>query len=40
VFDLLYLAHRRHLGSEYECVVTEVAMRNTRSLRAAPADRV
>ena len=34
VFDLLYFAHRRYLGSEYDCVVTEVAMRNTRSMRA------
>jgi len=34
VFDLLYFAHRRHLRGEYDCVVTEVAMRNTRSLRA------
>ncbi len=34
VFDLLYMAHRRCLGSEYDCVVTEVAMRNTRSMRA------
>ncbi len=34
VFDLLYFAHRRHLGSDYDCVVTEVAMRNTRSMRA------
>ena len=34
VFDLLYSAHRRYLGSEYDCVVTEVAIRNTRSMRA------
>jgi len=34
VFDLVYFAHRRHLSSAYDFVVTEVAMRNTRSLRA------
>jgi GNAT superfamily N-acetyltransferase len=34
VFDLLYQAHRRHLRGRFDCLVTEVAMRNTRSLRA------
>ena len=34
VFDLLYQAHRRHLRSRFDCVVTEVAMRNIRSMRA------
>ena len=30
----IHLAHRRHLGSEYDCVFAEVAMCKTRSLRA------
>jgi ribosomal protein S18 acetylase RimI-like enzyme len=34
VFDLLYEAHRRHLRATYDSVVTEVATRNTRSMRA------
>jgi GNAT superfamily N-acetyltransferase len=34
VFDLLYQAHRRHLRAIFDYSVTEVAMRNTRSLRA------
>jgi ribosomal protein S18 acetylase RimI-like enzyme len=34
VFDLLYQAHRRHLRAAYDCVATEVATRNTRSMRA------
>ena len=34
VFDLLYEAHRRHLGDSYDCSVTEVATRNARSMRA------
>lgn len=34
VFDALYAAHRAHLGSRYERCVTEVATRNTRSMRA------
>src|SRR5579864_8373227 len=34
VFDLLYQAHRRHLSAAYQSVVTEVATRNTRSMRA------
>jgi len=34
VFDALYRAHRDHLRSRYDLVVTEVSVRNTRSLRA------
>lgn len=34
VFDLLYAAHRRYLRPFFDCTVTEVAMRNTRSMRA------
>jgi ribosomal protein S18 acetylase RimI-like enzyme len=34
VFDLLYRTHRKHLRSAYDCSVTEVATRNTRSMRA------
>jgi len=34
VFDLLYRAHRDNLRSSYDCSVTEVATRNTRSMRA------
>jgi RimJ/RimL family protein N-acetyltransferase len=34
VFDLLYAAHRHHLRASYDCVVTEVATRNARSMRA------
>lgn len=34
VFDLLYQAHRKHLRAAYDRVVTEVATRNTRSMRA------
>jgi GNAT superfamily N-acetyltransferase len=34
VFDLLYQAHRRELRASYDSVVTEVAMRNGRSMRA------
>jgi len=34
IFDLLYGAHRRSLRSSYDCSVTEVATRNTRSMRA------
>ncbi len=34
VFDLLYEAHRRHMSSAYQSVITEVATRNTRSMRA------
>ena len=34
VFDLLYQAHRRHLRAAFDYSVTEVATRNTRSMRA------
>jgi RimJ/RimL family protein N-acetyltransferase len=34
VFDLLYQAHRRRFGASYDSVVTEVATRNARSMRA------
>jgi|SRR5215813_2533334 len=34
VFDLLYQAHRRHLRATFDYSVTEVATRNTRSMRA------
>jgi predicted GNAT superfamily acetyltransferase len=34
VFDLLYGAHREHLRGRFDSVVTEVATRNPRSLRA------
>ena len=34
VFDLLYGAHRQHLRSRFDSVVTEVSTRNPRSLRA------
>jgi ribosomal protein S18 acetylase RimI-like enzyme len=34
VFDLLYHAHREHLRGRFESVVTEVSIRNPRSLRA------
>ena len=34
VFDLLYQAHRQHLRDRYDCSITEVATRNTRSMRA------
>jgi len=34
VFDLLYRTHREHLRGRYDSVVTEVATRNARSLRA------
>jgi GNAT superfamily N-acetyltransferase len=34
VFDALYAAHREHYGARFACVVTEVATRNLRSLRA------
>ena len=34
IFDLLYRAHRQYLRSSYDCTVTEVATRNTRSMRA------
>jgi L-amino acid N-acyltransferase YncA len=34
VFDLLYQAHREHLAPAFDSCVTEVATRNTRSMRA------
>jgi GNAT superfamily N-acetyltransferase len=34
VFDLLYAAHREHLGGRFDSCVTEVSVRNPRSLRA------
>ena len=34
VFDLLYQAHRRHLRARFDFSVTEVSMRNGRSMRA------
>ncbi|MFT3926504.1 MAG: GNAT family N-acetyltransferase [Myxococcales bacterium] len=34
VFDALYAGHRAHYASRFGCIVTEVATRNTRSLRA------
>ena len=34
IFDLLYDAHRRYLRPSYDCCVTEVSTRNTRSMRA------
>jgi len=34
VFDALYAAHREHLSAGYERCITEVATRNTRSMRA------
>ena len=34
MFDLLYQAHRRHLRGTFDYSVTEVATRNTRSMRA------
>lgn len=34
VFDALYAGHRTHYGEAFDCVVTEVATRNLRSMRA------
>ncbi len=34
VFDLLYRAHRDQLRGRYDFVITEVATRNARSMRA------
>lgn len=34
VFDALYREHRASYGARFDCTVTEVAMRNTRSMRA------
>ena len=34
VFDALYRGHREHYSSRFELIITEIATRNTRSLRA------
>jgi RimJ/RimL family protein N-acetyltransferase len=34
VFDLMYRAHREHLRARYDRSVTEIAVRNVRSMRA------
>jgi hypothetical protein len=34
VFDALYAGHARALSSRFDCVVTEIAVRNARSMRA------
>ena len=34
VFDLLYAKHKELFQGKYHCVITEIATRNTRSLRA------
>ncbi|QSQ22017.1 GNAT family N-acetyltransferase [Pyxidicoccus parkwayensis] len=34
VFDALYRQHRESYGTRFDCTVTEVATRNTRSMRA------
>jgi GNAT superfamily N-acetyltransferase len=34
VFDALYQGHREHYSGRFELIVTEIATRNTRSLRA------
>jgi ribosomal protein S18 acetylase RimI-like enzyme len=34
VFDALYREHQASYGARYDCTVTEVATRNTRSMRA------
>jgi len=34
VFDALYAGHRAHMAGRYDLVVTEIATRNTRSMRA------
>jgi len=34
IFDRLYAGHKEIYGSQYDCIVTEVATRNTRSLKA------
>lgn len=34
VFDALFGAHREHYAASHECLVTEIATRNVRSLRA------
>lgn len=34
LFDLLYQGHKEHLASQYDCIVTEIADDNKRSLAA------
>ena len=34
IFDRLYAGHKENYSPQYDCIVTEVATRNTRSLRA------
>lgn len=34
IFDALYQQHRISYGNEYDCLVTEIATRNLRSMRA------
>jgi hypothetical protein len=34
VFDHLYAAHRKHLHGRFDACVTEISVRNTRSLKA------
>lgn len=34
IVDALYHSHRQHLGGRFDAVVTEIATRNTRSMRA------
>jgi hypothetical protein len=34
VFDMLYQKHRKIYGSRYDCIVTEIAVSNHRSIRA------
>jgi ribosomal protein S18 acetylase RimI-like enzyme len=34
IFDKLYAGHKEIYSQNYDCIVTEVATRNTRSLRA------
>jgi GNAT superfamily N-acetyltransferase len=34
VFDRLYAAHREHLRNRFDACITEISVRNTRSLRA------
>lgn len=34
VFDALYRGHAREYGAKYDCIATEIALGNTRSIRA------
>jgi len=34
VFDALYRGHAREYGAKYDCIATEIALSNTRSIRA------